>query len=205
MKRYILKKELPTFKVGAKFELDNYGNLRSLEEFQEFGLLGQNIGIMACHKSTLEKFPNILTDWFEEIPEQPKTVWDLKEGDEYYAISFDGCITHEYINHSSIDYHERVIGIGKCFLTKEEAEKELARRKAKVILERDTKGFQPDWDNNNEPKYEVYYNYNNECLYTCCYEYCCAHQDLWFATAEDAEASIKAHEKEWKIYLGVEE
>jgi len=33
------------------------------------------------------------------------------------------------------------------------------------------------------------------------------HQEhkIYFATPEDAKASIKAHEKEWKTYLGVEE
>lgn len=142
--------------------------------------------------------------YIEEIPEQPKTVWDLKKGDEYYAISFDGCVTHEHINEVTLDYHERVIGIGNAFLTKEEAEKELVRRKAKVILERDTRGFEPDWYNILQHKYDVYYDYVNCKLSVCTYSICSSHQSLWFATKEDAEASIKTHSNEWKTYLGVE-
>lgn len=198
MKRYILKKELPTFKVGEKFELSRSGNLIQRNK-GDFG------DLVVYHRETLKKFPNVLKEWFEEMPEKPETVWDLMDGDKYYSISSDGFITTEkYCLGTQYD-DDRRVALGNAFLTREDAEKEIALREAREILKKDTKGFQPDWDNNNEPKYEVYYNYNNECLYTCCYEYCCAHQDLWFATAEDAEASIKAHPNEWKTYLGVEE
>lgn len=139
----------------------------------------------------------------EVILEQPKTVWDLREGDDGWFIDGDGI--KKYVGMDEIElilFKERV-AVGDAFLTKEDAKKELAHRRAKVILERDTKGFKPDWNDNDEGKYEVYYAYGENTLCIGCY--CCGHKDLWFATKKDAEASIKTHPNEWKTYLGVEE
>ena len=64
MKRYRLKKDLPTFKAGEVFVLWN--------SIEEQGLLRESDDIMAYHRKTLDKFPNILEEWFEEIkPAEP--------------------------------------------------------------------------------------------------------------------------------------
>ena len=64
MKRYRLKKDLPTFKAGEVFVLWN--------SIEEQGLLRESDDIMAYHQKTLDKFPNILEEWFEEIkPAEP--------------------------------------------------------------------------------------------------------------------------------------
>ena len=61
MKRYKLKKDLPTFKEGEIFYLSDNGNL-----------IRESDNIPAYSWSTIDKFPNILTDWFEEIkPAEP--------------------------------------------------------------------------------------------------------------------------------------
>ena len=61
MKRYELKKDLPTFKAGEIFYLSDAGNL-----------LRERDNVPAYSWSTIDKFPNILTDWFEEIkPAEP--------------------------------------------------------------------------------------------------------------------------------------
>ena len=62
MKQYKLKKDLPTFKAGGTFHINDKGNLVSDNESSK--------GIVAYSKSTLDKFPSILTDWFEEYEEQ---------------------------------------------------------------------------------------------------------------------------------------
>ena len=60
-KRYKLKRDLPTFKAGDIFYLSSMGNL-----FHE------SDDVVAYSWSTIDKFPNILTDWFEEIkPAEP--------------------------------------------------------------------------------------------------------------------------------------
>ena len=62
MKRYKLLKDLPTFKAGDMFYISQYGAL--IYDDGDFG-------VMAYSQSTLEKFPNILKEWFEEIQEEP--------------------------------------------------------------------------------------------------------------------------------------
>lgn len=140
--------------------------------------------------------------FIEELGEAPKTVCDLKHGEDYLVITERGRIEQRiYWYDRSLDEAREIDNV---FLTEEEAKTEIARRKAKVILERDTKGFKPDWSNNLS-KYEVYYDYFEDKLSIGSYRSSVAHRDLWFATEEDAEESISHHEKEWKTYLGVEE
>lgn len=72
MKRYKLLKDLPNFNAGDEFYLDSNNDLR---------LKGSDA--MAYNHHTLEKFPNILTDWFKEIPEESKR-WRREEKTEDY-------------------------------------------------------------------------------------------------------------------------
>lgn len=57
MKYYKLKKDLPTFKKGELFYLNEYGSLYRLKD-----------DLMAYYHTTVAKFPNMLEDWFEEVP-----------------------------------------------------------------------------------------------------------------------------------------
>lgn len=139
----------------------------------------------------------------EEIPEQPKTVWDLKDGDGWFYIEPECTGPLIYITHSDkwlSTYRE----LGLAFLSKIEAKKELARRKAKVILEGDTKGFKPNPNNADEWKYYVDYSMTAQELIAVIEINHLSH-DIYFATKEDAEDSIDTHPNEWKAYLGVEE
>lgn len=200
MKRYRLLKDLPTFKAGEEFALSKWGGLWKIEGYNERGEWFSEV--CAYSHRTLENFPNILTDWFEEIPEEPKTVDDLEEGDECWMLDTD--LEPLRIEWRGTPYDIRLRELGLIYLTKKELEHELARRKAKVILERDTKGFKPDWEQFRIDKYNVYYDFEAEKLKTSCW----GRHDygtIVFATEEDAEASIKAHPDEWKMYLGVEE
>lgn len=60
MKKYILKRDLPTFKAGDIFIILPDGCL-----WHSTG--GEHVDIMAYHRRTLEAFPEILTEWFMEI------------------------------------------------------------------------------------------------------------------------------------------
>lgn len=83
MKRYKLKRDLPTFKAGDEFYLDSNNDLR---------LKGSDI--MAYNHKTLEKFPNILKDWFEEIHDDKR--WRANKDDPYYFTNSFGTIRREY-------------------------------------------------------------------------------------------------------------
>lgn len=89
-KRYKLKRDLPTFKAGDIFYLSGMGNLFHESE-----------GVVAYSWSTIDKFPNILTDWFEEIkPSEPlikdekirKAIraWAEANGREYLLVIKSG-------------------------------------------------------------------------------------------------------------------
>jgi hypothetical protein len=67
MKKYKLLKDLPTFKAGELFETDEDGSLWKIEREPDCGY--KDSRVMAYHGETIKKFPNILTDWFEEIKE----------------------------------------------------------------------------------------------------------------------------------------
>lgn len=194
MKYYKLLKDLPLFDAGKEgFYLDSDGNMVYSDK---------NEGHTVIPAGNLVRYPHILTRWFEEIPETSKTVWDLKIGDAYYIPDWDGQVGFDTWLDRSKDLMRRTLG--NCFLTKEEAEKELARRKAKQIILRDMKGFKPDWNDSGQNKTLVYYDSEDKKMKVVLWSIN-AFGGIYFATKEDAEASIRTHEKEWKIYLGAEE
>lgn len=189
MKRYKLLMDLPTFDAGERFFISRNGNLCYEKE----------PCLVVYHATTLKKFPSILIDWFEEIPEEPKTVDDLCGNAKCWVVGTDSVYQMEWCN---IPYAVEKRAVGEIVMTEEEGLKKIARRKAKVILERDTKGY--DWHSaHGSDKYHW-------SVFTCgknleaddAYGHW---GEICFATEKDARDSMEKHEKEWKIYLGVEE
>ena len=121
MKQYRLLEDLPTFKAGDIFEIRDDGCLWLVDTSKE-GHWKKNV--MAYHKYTLEAFPNILEDWFEEI----SGFWCI--GDmgniEYATVSRKGII----------GAYKR---IGNYFETREEAKR--AVRKLEAWKRLKDKGF----------------------------------------------------------------
>lgn len=195
MTKYELIKDLPTFKKGEVFVLMSTG----LHRYSD--------GLMAYAKETLDKFPNILKDWFKEV-DDPNGRWEPKEGDWYYYVNYyDPGTSVDYVRWADDEYDRAALSIGNVYKTENEAEKAAEWLKARKVLFDDAKGFKPNWKDAQEPKWSVVWywvgihkglviDYDNSETYG---------PGPFFATVEDAEASIKAHEKEWKIYLGVEE
>lgn len=116
MKRYKLLKDLPTFKAGEIFYISDAGNL-----------LRESDNIAVYSWTTLDKFPNILTDWFEEINESTRWKPDLNQ--KYYYLDNDGSIYNDVWDDAfSVD--DDRFDIGNCFQTKEEAERVVDKLKA---------------------------------------------------------------------------
>ena len=195
---YRLKKDLPKYKAGTEFRITNKGHL----------VIGDTV---VYQKNELEKYPDILSEWFEKILEQPKTVWDLKTGDKCWqliTIPF-GATAGRIFWHDTL---EEKRSLGLIYLTEEECLSEIARMKAKQILLHDTKGFKPNWCDLHEDRFSVVFSLfcgerdksHLGYLTVANSQYVISHE-IYFATQADAEASIKAHPNEWKTYLGVEE
>lgn len=147
--------------------------------------------------------------YIEEVPERPRTVWDLKELDECWAIFYNqdsegGAIPKKVHWHENEWQSARAMG--EIHPTEAECNRVIACRQAETILRRDTKGFKPKfqesfsikdygWKVEYSPRYKKFIVVMN------------GQQDgtIRFATENAAKDSIKNHEKEWKAYLGVEE
>lgn len=143
MKQYKLIKDLPTFKAGDEFYINKKGNLVSIDEQP----------IVAYFRQTLEKFPNILKDWFEEID-----------------IGFYLADSGEIIKYDSeedpycLNYRK---SIGNDFKTEEETEKALEKLKAWKRLK--DKGFRFDGydvahNSNGDLCGQLFYNAGDYCI-----------------------------------------
>lgn len=116
MQKYKLLKDLPLAKAGTIVSLNRESRKKT---YWQASIMWETGAIAYIPQWAIQ-------EWLEEIPEKPKSVWDLKEGDKYFYLSeiWDICIA-EHIWHILDD--ER-IQIGNAFLEKSEAVKELKKR-----------------------------------------------------------------------------
>ena len=190
MKRYKLKKDLPTFKAGDIFILIDSGSL-----------IHESDGVVAYSWSTIDKFPNILTDWFEEINES--TRWKPEMSRTYYYVVGDGRVYDDtWVNDSAVDNGR--FEIGNCFQTKEEAERVVEYLKALAVVRGDaTSKFVKGKRN-----WYVYYDAVYKWL-----DIVSNFSDIkngifglpYFSTEEDARRSIEIHKNEWLTIFGISE
>ena len=183
MKRYKLKKDLPTFKAGDEFYLDSNNDLR---------LKGSDI--MAYNHHNLEKFPNILKDWFEEISgyerrraRQSNVYWFIDDvGDEKYEIE---------TGHTIDDFRWM---LSNYFKNKKEAKAYKKYLLARQVLLDDAKGGKFIVGGNN---YCDYYDhvFNS-------WEHCVDRNEdrqylgsIYFQSEDDLEESLKKHKDQWEI------
>ena len=191
MKRYKLKKETPAFKAGTECYIEEAGNMVPC----------RGISYTIVHKDQLEKNPNILSDWFEEINES--TRWKPDVDQEYYYLVSDVSVRDDTFD-DDFELDQDRFEVGNCFKTKEEAEQVAEYLKALAIVRGDaTSKFIKGEDN-----WYVSYDANVNSL---CPE--CTFLRTWngifglpyFATEEDAKRSIELHKKEWLTIFGVKE
>ncbi len=196
-KEYKLLKDLPTFKAGDIFTLTENGDLRLKQTVDE-----RNEGrlIFAYSAQTLKKFPEILKEWFEEIPEEHKR-WRAGHKGFYYYVDDWGRV--QFCVEGFIDSDDYLYSIGNYFDSIDKAEKHKEYLIALQTLEDDTKGFVPDWDDTGQPKWFVEaFAASGECLNI---DFTVFNKGaIYFSSRGDAEESIKLHKKEWKTVLGVE-
>jgi hypothetical protein len=193
MEKYKLKKDTFFYKAGTVCKLTEKGNM----------VLDDNQGTCILHKYQFDSHPDLLDEWFEKIEEKKYDGRVPKKKDMFWFIMADGVIAAG--TWDGVDYDRDRFEAGSAFWTREEAEKELKRRKAYVILKEDTKGFVPEWAKSDQRKYVVLYNYYDNMLdidIVWCYK--TNEWGLYFATEEDARASIKNHKQEWLDYLNIE-
>lgn len=201
MKRYKLLKDLPTFKAGQLAYISKTGNLIAgtpeNQETTDYGLI-----IMIYHETTLKKFPNILTEWFEEIKEPVNSIhWKPNFGEEYWYVNYIGNVVCRSWEDASVDLW--LLESGNVYRTIEEAEKARERRLAEVRL-RQTSDFKPDFENG-DGGWLVFYNYETRTFDTVPDFRINSGEPVRYETIEDAKKSIRENREDWLIYFGVKE
>lgn len=201
MKRYKLLKDLPTFKAGQLAYISKTGNLIAgtpeNQKTTETGLI-----IMIYHETTLKKFPNILTEWFEEVQEPTDSIhWEPKKGEKYWISRLDGDISHLIWSGYPDDYN--YYDLGRIYRTEEECEKARDRELAKARLQR-TSTFKPDFEDANGG-WTVYYSYKDKKLSSFFTGYDDAGEIVSYETEEESEKSIRENREDWLTYFGVKE
>ena len=189
MKRYKLKRELPTFKAGEIFYISDMGNL-----------LRESDNVPVYSWSTLEKFPNILTDWFEEANES--TRWKPEMCHGYYLLDDDGTVYNNLWDDDPVDNGR--FNIGNCFQTKEEAEKVVEYLKALSVVRGDATTKFTKGKNNWSISYSTLSNRLIVATHLSAVDYGIFGLP-YFATEEDARRSIESHKDEWLTIFGVKE
>ena len=183
-KKYRLLKDLPTIESGRIFE-ETKGSLG--------GTLLYATGF--CSDFTIDKdgIENF-DEWFEEVGE-PEWV--------YYINAFGGVVDNVRVADLP-GVRASLKSTGNYFETKEEAEKYLAYLKAKAIIKKDAKGFKPDWEDEEQPKYYGYWNFKeHEPEWSV--NYITKIANIYFKSYETLEESFEKHPKEWKTYLTYEQ
>ena len=193
MKRYKLLKDLPTFKAGDLFYISEYGAL----------VYDDGDGdVMAYARQTLDMFPNILTEWFEEIQEEPTDSihWNPMIGERCFILENANIIPTLYTVKPRDCNAWRT---GKIFRTKEECEKARDRELAEVRLRR-TSTFTPDFENGRGGWFVAYNHLEGKLEYFQC-SWQDAGEPVRYETKEEAERSIEQYRKDWLAYLNVED
>lgn len=115
----------PKFKAGQRV-IDKKGNVGTVIKFNSYHFEENEYWYDVSYDGeTLIKTESYL----EPYVEKPKTIWDVKEGDEFYFIAFDGDIlSGKWVD--AIEYRES----GNVFLTLQEAETELEKRRIEIEM-----------------------------------------------------------------------
>lgn len=189
MKRYKLVKGLPTFNAGDVFYLNEAGSL-----------IHESDGVVAYNWITIDKFPNILTDWFEEIEEQ--TRWKPEMDQKYYLLDSNGYAHDSVWSNDYIDRNRSEIG--NCFESREEAERVREYLKALAVVRGDATSEFAKYNDN----WFIGYDPEHKSIDAFCNSYTARNGIFglpYFATREDAQRSIKQHKDEWLTIFGVKE
>ena len=189
MKRYKLLKNLPFAKAGTIFRRISF---KSKDGLSDYDYLETNILLDGNQDETVfsikrNYFINNFDEWFEEIKE-PEQI--------YYVDNLGGYA-------SKIDKNQLAIfptlianlkSTGNYFETRDEAEKYLKYLKAKVVIKRDTKGFKPDWENDDEKKYLGFWDFDEDGL-DWLPRNSFKEAFIYFKSREDIEESLKNTQK----------
>ena len=189
MKRYKLLKDLPFAKAGDIFkgELEYGTTVLFPEDYENYE-----------HKLDSDEFWDF-DEWFEEIKE-PKIFFTI----DIYKSKFKEINTDYYSGWSALEV-KNIKDLGLLFKTVEKTKKYLKYLKAKEIIKQDTKGFKPDWNNEDENRYRGCWDLKKDTTIWM-YESGAFREPLiFFKSVKDIKESFEKHPNEWRTYLTYEQ
>lgn len=184
MKYYKLINDIPMFKKGDLFFIHP----------EEGCLLQKDTLRLAYHKKTLEKNPEILKNWFEEVEESENKRWRAKESKDYWFINDFGEI--ECDNEYGLDSNDNLYAMGNYFKAEKEAEAYREYLIARQALLDDAKGGKfIEGDKNWHAFYNIidktYVGMSDISYYLS--------GVIYFKDEESISKSLKDHKEQWKI------
>lgn len=121
----------PRYKVGDKVYCKKYKSSANITGVADYSF-NKDKYFYNVEWEHDDYFDEIHEDLLEPYIEKHKSVWNLKKGDKYYCLS-EYCKISEFI-FDDTPFDKNVLESGNGFLTKEEAEFELERRKIEVKM-----------------------------------------------------------------------
>lgn len=188
MKQYKLLKDLPTWKAGRIFSI--------LEDWCLYGTTEDNELVMVYSAVTLVNFWLLKNnEWFEEIIEEEKTIFNLKYWDKVFCTYAREIKEEEYTGSAHFYYKAKY---WELFLTEDEAIEELNKKEAIYEIKKfcyenwvellDKNSIIYNWEN----KYRIKYEAATKEFYK--YWYCFSDDsicfDFVFLNQEDVELVI---------------
>lgn len=184
MKYYKLKNDIPMFKKGDLFFIHP----------EEGCLLQKDTLRLAYHKETLEKNPEILKDWFEEIEKSKNKRWRGQKCDGYYFLSDSGDVYSETDIYDEIDNYRYNAGIyGR---TKQELEAKREYNIARQVLLDDAEGGK--WIENGK-NWHAFYDTTSETYAIASGMSYYFPGVVCFKNGGSLYKSLKEHEEQWEI------
>ena len=151
-------------------------------------------------------------EYEERIAKLEKELKELKEtkieddefprlGDQYWFVSMDGYVVYACWGDNSFDNYRK--DFLRIFKTKKECERYLEIQKA---FKEESKKFEPNWKDDNQNKYCLYYDYEKNSV-KIGWNTCCRQPVLYFESKKVLEELIERFGEDdvKKYYCGIEE
>ena len=184
MKYYKLLNDIPVFKKGVLFFIHP----------EEGCLLQKDTLRLAYHKKTLEKNPEILKDWFEEIEESENKRWRAKYGKKYWYLCDYGIAFSNTECGNDIDDFRYIVG--NYSKTEKEAENYQEYLIARQVLLDDAEGGK--FSDSYGAWYAIYSLIVKD--YRTTYTFSCYFPGvIYFRTGKALKKSLKIHKAQWEI------
>ena len=175
-------------------------NQEILTELREDTLI-----LLGIHNST-QCYLELISELGLELPKPWHKYWTPTKNETFYFIN-QYSIVNISINYEELNKNAMLIKNYNAFPTRKLAEKavNLSKLGRLILLWQYANEcvFTPTWQNNNQAKYYVKYDHQSEIIEY--YYYCTDFQldNTYFETEEQAQAFIKAYDKEIKKIMGV--